>query len=359
MKFFVIISLSGLLFIGCNKQHPNHQVTSEVKIDTVNVIPLKKGKVEKQTSLPGELLAFEHVEIHPKVTGYIKQLKVDIGSIVEKGQILAIIDAPEIQSRLGEATGKLQASKARFQTSLDTYNRVKEASETEGVVSLNELQRTKNQMLTDSAEYQAARFSSASYQQIGNYLAITAPFKGVITQRNINEGAYVGIPNEKPVLVIEDNSKLRLRIAVPEALTGVLLKDNKAKFSTKSNPNQIYEALLVRKAGSIDVSTRTEIWEFEVRNENNTLKPGSFASVTLNVYRKDDSFLVPSSTVVTTLEKKFVIKVSGDSTRWIDVSQGLNLGDKTEIFGTLREGDTLVLKGNEEIKPDIKVFTKF
>jgi RND family efflux transporter MFP subunit len=186
-----------------------------------------------------------------------------------------------------------------------------------------------------------------------------APFNGIITQRNVNEGAYVGTPNEKPILVMEDNSRLRLRVAVPEALTDVSLKDNKVKFSTKANPNQLSEAMFMRKAGSIDATTRTEIWEFEVRNENNSNKPGAFANVILSMYRAQDSFVVPFSAVVTTLEKKFVIKIVGDTTRWVDISQGLNLSDRTEIFGNLKDGDTIVLKGNEELKGGQKVGIKF
>lgn len=359
MKFFAFLLLFGSIFIACNKPGTDNSTVNGPKIDTLKVLALKKGKVEKQTSLPGELLAFEHVEIHPKVTGYIKQLKVDIGSVVKRGQILAVIDAPEIQSRLGEANGKFLSSKAKFQTSLDTYNRIMYAAKTEGVVAPSELEHARNQMLADSADYNAARYSAASFQQVGNYLAVTAPFNGIITRRNVNEGSYVGIASADPILVIEDNSRLRLRVAMPEALTGVLLKDNKVKFSARSNPNQLFDATLMRKAGSIDAATRTEIWEFEVQNENGNLKPGSFTNVVMNVFRSSGSYLVPFSTVVTTLERKFVIKVSGDSTHWIDVIQGLNLPDKTEIFGNLKDGDTLVVKGNEEIKPKQKVAVKF
>jgi hypothetical protein len=115
----------------------------------------------------------------------------------------------------------------------------------------------------------------------------------------------------------------------------------------------------MRKAGSIDANTRTEIWEFEVKNEKGNLKPGSFTNVVMNIFRAEDSYLVPFSTVVTTLEKKFVIKVTKDSTHWIDVSQGLNLSDKTEIFGSLKEGDTLVIKANEELKAKERVAIRF
>ncbi len=354
-----VVIISGGLLIGCIRQQDKNQAKNQARIDTLSVFSMKKNRVEKQTSLPGELLPFERVEIHPKITGYIKQLRVDIGAGVKKGQVLALLDAPEIESRYGEATGKLLSSKAKYQSSLDTYTRMLDASKTQGVISPNELKKAENQMLADSADYQAAKFASSSYRQVGNYLAITAPFDGIVTQRNVNEGAYVGIPNEKPIVVIEDNSRLRLRIAVPEILTGVLLKDNKVKFSTKANPQQLSEAVFVRKAGSIDAATRTEIWEFEVPNKLHTHKPGAFASVILTFYRDQDSFLVPFSAVVTTLEKKFVIRVTNDSTRWVDVTQGLTLSDKIEIFGSFREGDTIVIKGSEELKANEKVAVRF
>jgi RND family efflux transporter MFP subunit len=354
----ILILFLSISWLACSSKKET-ATSNEFKIDTVRVFLLKKDKVKTQTSLPGELIPYERVEIHPKVIGYIKELKVDIGSVVKKGQTLLTISAPEIESRLGEAAGKYQAAKSKYGASLDTYKRILAASKEKGVISEDELQRARNQMLSDSADYEAAKYSSASFKQVGNYLAILAPFDGIITQRNFNEGAYVGAVNEKAIVVIENNSKLRLRVAVPESLTGVSLKNNKAKFNTKANPTQVFEANLVRKAGSIDMNTRTEMWEFEVLNKNNTVKAGAFATVALEIYRNEDSFIVPFSSVVTTLEKKFVIKVTRDSTLWIDVSQGLNLSDKTEIFGRLNEGDTIVIKGNEELRPKQRVATKF
>lgn len=360
IKSILVLFIAVASISSCNentKGESSH--TSTPAIDSLKSFRLKSEKLDKHISLPGELLAYERVEVRPKVTGYIKQLKVDIGSNVKKGQILAMIDAPEVQSRSGEGGSKMNAAKAKFEASLDNYQRVLQASKTKGIISASELQKAKNQMLSDSAEYESQKFAFQSFKQVGNYLALTSPFDGTITQRNIYEGSFVGGTNEKPLLVIEDTRKLRLRIAVPEAFTGVELKDNKVKFTTKSYPNKPFSAHLVRKAGSIDFNTRTEIWEFEVENGDNTLKAGSFANVSLSISRKDPSFFVPFSAVVTTLEKKFVIKVSNDSTRWVDVSPGINLSDKTEIFGELVEGDTLVIKANEEIKANEKVHVKF
>lgn len=359
MKFITIILIPALFLSACGDEHNTKQGLNAKSVDTLKVFSLKAEKLEKHISLPGELLPYERVEIRPKLNGYVKQLKVDIGSVVKKGHILLVVDAPEIQSQLGEGTGRMNAAKAKYLASLDTYGRILEASKTQGVISPNELQKAKNQMLADSAEYESQKFAFESYKQIGNYLAIAAPFNGVITERNVNIGSYVGSQSEKPVLVIEDNSKLRLRVAVPEVMTGVELKDNKVNFSAKAHPDKMFQATLFRKAGSIDARTRTEIWEFEVGNKKDILKAGSFADVTLTISRSEPSFAVPFSSVVTTLEKKFVIKVAGDSTQWVDVSQGLNLSEKTEIFGALNEGDTLILKANEEIQQHTRVFAKF
>jgi RND family efflux transporter MFP subunit len=359
MKAFYPIIFLAVCTGSCNNDSKKEtNPPSFSKIDTVKTFILKTGHIEKQTTLPGELLSYERVEIHPKVPGYIKQIKVDIGSIVKKGQVIATIEAPEIESNLGAAGGRMQAAKAKYEASSDTYHRILEASKADGVISPDELQRARNQMLADSADFTAASYSSKSSKQIGNYLVISSPFNGIITERNVHEGSYVGTPNEKPIVVVEDNSRLRLRVPIPESLTGVELKNNMINFSTRANPNQIFEGKLVRKAGSIDASTRTEIWEFEIENGKGILKPGAFADVKLDISRNQPSFLVPYSAVLTTLEKKFVIRVNNNTAAWIDVSQGLNQSDKIEIFGKLNESDTIVSKANEEMKPGTKVVAK-
>jgi RND family efflux transporter MFP subunit len=356
----ILLIYSILLFISCKNENPGqaNSSTNKSSTDTVKAFILKMAKLDKQTTLPGELLPYEKVEIHPKVPGYIKEIKIDIGSMVRKGQVLALIYAPEVESRLGESSGKMEAAKAKYEASRNTYDRVLTASKSDGVIAPDELQRAKNQMLADSADLVAAAYSSKSSRQIGNYLIIEAPFNGIITERNVHDGAYVGTANEKAPFVIEDNSKLRLRVPVPEALTGVKLKDNKIQFSTKANPDQLFEAKLVRKSGSLDLATRSETWEFEIKNEKEILKPGSFADVKMDISRDKPTFVVPFPAVVTTLERKFIIRVNNDRSNWVDISQGLNLGDKTEVFGPLHEGDTIVSKGTEELKSGSKVIVR-
>jgi membrane fusion protein, multidrug efflux system len=352
--------LAGIIVLvsiaACNQQQQQTGTEKkEAKADSVKSFILVMDSAKKQVSFPGELLPKENAQLRANAQGYIRKLNVDIGSRVSKGQILALIDAPEINSRLQELNQKVNAARSRYLSSKDYFERINTASKADGVIAASELERTKNQMMADSSEYNAAAFAASSYRQIGNYLAVIAPYSGTITKRNIVVGSFVGSPNEKPLFELEDNTILRLQVAVPEIYTNALLLNNAGELVTRSLPDKKFKARLVRKAGSIDNGTRSELWEFEVPNTTGELKAGSYADVKLQFLRTQPSFVLPVSAIVTTLEKKFVIKISNHTTQWVDVRTGFNMGETQEIFGDLHAGDTLVLKGNEELKAGTKV----
>ncbi len=326
--------------------------------DTVKVFLLKADSAQKAVSLPGELLPYQNVQIRAKVQGYIKKLNVDIGSKVTKGQVLAVIEAPEINTHIQELEERVQSAKAKYQSSEDYYERINTASKADGVIAPSEWQRTKNQALADSADYRAALLAASSLKQTGDYLTVVAPFSGVISKRNIELGSFAGNIGDKPLFELEDNTVLRLWVAVPEVYTAALLPSNSGDVTTRALPDTKFKALLKRKSGIIDNNTRTELWEFEIPNTSGQLKAGGYADVKLQFLRAKPSLTVPASAVVTTLEKRFVTKVSKGITQWVDVRPGFNLGDRTEIFGDLQPGDTLVVKGNEELKGGVKIVTK-
>jgi membrane fusion protein, multidrug efflux system len=340
-----------LLFcVACN-QHETVVVKKEqAKPDSIKAFIATADTAQKTIVLPAELLPNEIVQVRAKVQGYIKTIKVDIGSKVTKGQVLALIDAPEINTRIQELEAKEKSASAQYQSSKDYYNRLLNASKADGVVAPSELEKSKNQMLSDEAAYKAAQFASASYKQVGNYLAIIAPYNGIITKRNINVGSFVGNVNEQPLFEIENSTVLRVSVAVPEVYVNALLIDKTAELTTRSLPDKKFKATLVRTAGTIDNATRSEQWEFEIPNHKHELKAGSYADVKLKFSRSGLSVIVPVSAVVTSLEKKFVIKISNKTTQWVDVRNGFILNDKQEIFGDIKPGDTLVTKANEELK---------
>jgi len=360
MKNLITISILLLIiFAACNENKSTISTKKEEpKVDSANVFILNKDSAQRTLLIPGELLPNEAIQIRAKVPGYIQKINVDIGSTVKKGQMLALIDAPEIASRLQELNAKVNAANAHYQSSKDYYQRLSTASKADGVIAPSELERTKNQMMADEAEYNANLYAAASYKKIGNYLAIIAPYNGTITKKNIDPGSFVGNANDSPLFELEDNSKLKLKVPIPEVYSGATLLDNSAELTTRSLPDQKFKATLYRKSGSIDQQTRSEIWEFIIPNKDKLLKPGSYADVKLHFLRPQSSFVVPSSAVVTTLERRFVIKVVNKSTKWVDVRPGFNMGDKQEVFGDLNIGDTLVQKANEELKPETKIIPK-
>lgn len=332
--------------------------SSAALADTVEVVILKKELAAKQLSLPAELLPWEKAELFAKVDGYVKEIRVNMGDRVRRNDILAILDAPEVAAIHAKALADLQASQASYQASLDNYRRMRKASQEQGAISESELDRSRNQMLADSAFYEAAKSSAGANAQLKNYLMIRAPFDGVITRRLVDPGTLVG-KIQQPMIVVEDLSRLRLRVAIPERYTAAQPESTTIRFTVDAQPSKDYPATLARTSNLIDSKTRTELWEFEVSNSRGDLKSGMMATAAISLKRNEPTFVIPYSALVTTLERNFVIRVSAGKAEWVDVRNGITTKDKVEIFGSLEDGDQLIRKANDEIKPGAEVkFTK-
>ena len=346
------------LISGC-KQKDKQVVLKKTGADSVAVFILGKEPVNKQITFPAELTSFERAEIYSKVSGYIKSIKVDIGDHVKQGQVLAILDAPEYYSNYAQANAEVQAARSKLLGSLDTYKRIAIASKVDGTIAANELEKVRSQMMADSSSLEAAKEKLNTISQMKDYLTIRAPFSGMITQRNVDAGTLVGAANTKPLFILEDNSSLRLRVPVPEAYTAAIPDSSFINFTVDAQPGITYKAALARKAGSLNLTNRTETWEFNYPNKNNELKSGMFANAFLQMGRKENSFVVPVIAVATNLEKRFVICLKNGNTEWLDVRIGIIMNDKIEIFGEIQEGDTLLTRATDEIKPGTTFIPKF
>lgn len=346
--------LAPLLFCGvvaCNNNKPQPTTTTANVLDTVPVFTLHDTNVNKTIEMPAELLPLEKAEISARVQGYIKEMKVDLGDKVRRGQTLAIIEAPELQTKQAEFQASLQATKAKFLSSADVFQRMNKAAQakTAGIIAPVDLERTRNQYLADSASYEAARQLAQSYKQVAGYLILQAPFDGVVTARQADRGTFVG--NNQSILTLQHNASLRLRIAVPELYTAASTGLNETPFRVDAYPDRLFTAVLARKSGSVDPVTRTELWEYRFNNAKGELKAGSFAYVKLGLQRKGNSFVVPASAIATTQERKFVIRVKDAKAEWVDVRQGMSTDKGIEIFGNIANNDTIVIRATDERKP--------
>jgi len=356
-KLFIpsAVLLTALLLNSCGEEKKAAPVEEEPAIETFE---LTKEKLSSQLSLPAEISGFRQVDLYAKVSSYVKELKVDIGTVVNEGQVLIQLEAPEISSQLAAAQSRLHSMEAVYTASNATYNRILETSKVEGTISKNDIDLALARKSSDYAQLQAAKASVREVQVNQGYLQIRAPFAGVVTARNVNTGAYVGPAgkgSDLPLLTVQDQKKLRVAISVPEMYTGYLKNGDEMSFTVRSLPNETFKAKIQRMSGALDARLRSERVEMDVINTNNQLLPGMVAEVLLPLNSKDSTFVVPKSAIISTSEGVFVIRVKDNKTERVAVKKGRDADDKTEVFGDLTPNEKLVKLASEELKDGTEV----
>jgi membrane fusion protein, multidrug efflux system len=339
---------------------------------TIDVVGVVEQPLEVELSLPGELTAFQAVAVYPRVTGFVKTVNVDRGSRVRAGDVLATLEAPELLAQRSEAQSKLQAAeaqlavtRARAEGTRSTFERLKAASATPGVVAGNEVvvaEKTADASQSEVASAQqmveASRQALNAVRDLEGYLRLTAPFAGVVTERNVHPGALVGPTaggTSPPLLRVVDNTRLRVVVPVPEAYTSDLKTGTQIAFTVAAYPGQSFSGTVARIAQAVDVGTRTMAVELDVANRDSRLAPGTFCQVRWPVRRPGPSLFVPSTSVGSTTGRTFVIRVRGGKTEWVDVRTGLTSGALVEVFGELQSGDEVAVRGTDELRPGTDV----
>ncbi|MCM4163615.1 MULTISPECIES: efflux RND transporter periplasmic adaptor subunit [unclassified Arenibacter] len=351
------IAILAFTTVSCiNKSTGTVSNTAEDAPRAMEVIEVQSQPIQQTLKLPGELHPFERANIFAKVKGYVKEVRVDIGDKVEKGQVLMRIEAPEMQSEYTEAVSEAASARADYTTGKDQYERLKHAAETPGTVAASDLVRAKNKMDADSGRMQAQNARVSAKRDLLGYLTITAPFSGMVSVRNVDVGDFVGDNADKVVFVIENNTRLRLKVPLPEASTGSTDNDS-ITFTVESHPGKTFHGMFYKRAHSITPETRTELWEFLVDNENGELQAGLFAETHIQLSRKESGIFIPNSAVLTTLKRKAVAKVLGGKIQWVDVTSGIKDASHTEVFGEIKPGDLLLVNPNEELKEGLTIKT--
>jgi multidrug efflux pump subunit AcrA (membrane-fusion protein) len=397
--------LAVALQCACSKAPKLDAATTAVAAPptpTVTVTSVTAQELSRSLRLPGELQPYQDVQLYPKVQGFIAWIGVDRGSEVKAGQILVRLTAPEFAAQRSEAEAKVNVpaaqkleaeariaslraqrleAEARLAASTATYNRLKAASTTPGVISGNELENAQRTMEADQARVQfyqesekpiaaqvnalaeSEKASQASVKTVAvnqSYLQIAAPFAGTITERLLHPGALGG--TTQPVLRLQQITRLRLVVAVPEAELAGVHKGTRVEFNVPAFPGETFAGAIARIGNSLDAKTRTMPVELDVNNPAKKLAPGMFPQVNWPSSRPRPSLFVPLSAVATTTEKSFVIRIKGDVAEWIDVKRGTSINkdgkDLVEVFGDLAEGDVIAVRGTDELRAGTKVTTK-
>ena len=319
---------------------------------------LQKGRLSSSLRIPGELIAFQQVDLYAKEASFVKKLYADVGSEVRTGQLLVSLEARELGSQLAAALSDIKSREAIYYASKANYERLLATSQTPGTISPNDLEQAAARKNADLAQLQGSRAAYRQIAEMQGYLQIRAPFSGVITARNVNTGAYVGPSgkgSELPLYTLQEQKKLRLVLSVPEAYTGYLRQKNAVSFTVKAFPNQEFTAQINRMAGALDSRLHAQRIEMDVINEHKKLLPGMVAEVNLPLPSNDSSFVVPKTAVVNSTESVFVIRVVNDKAEWIHVKTGRESEGLIEIYGKLNPGDLLLKAATDEIRNGSKV----
>jgi membrane fusion protein, multidrug efflux system len=337
---------------------------------SVDVVRVTAKSVEREVKLPGQLRPYLAVPIYAKIGGFVKEVRVDRGSTVRQGQLLATLEAPEMQSRVVEAESRAQAvelqraeAMAKLAAAQSTYGRLKAAAATPGVVAENDVVVAETtveaaQALVRSYEdsITAAQAQTQSVRDLAQYLRITAPFDGIVTERNVHPGALVGPgTGETPMLRLHQLARLRLVVAVPELLVGAIVKGARVPFTVPAYPGETFFGTLSMVAPDLDEKTRTMAVELNVQNPGLRLGAGMYPEVRWPVRRPQPSLLVPPTAIATTTERAFVVRIRNGVAEWVNVSRGARVGDLVEVYGELKDGDMIARRGTDELREGTRV----
>lgn len=353
MKYFIIPFCCLLALASCSseKEKEKKPETTTLTEPSYTLATVQKGGVSTSIKLPGQLVAYQEVSILPKVNGYVKTVLVDIGSRVNKGDLLMVMEAPELAQATLQAKEKYARTQVDFTIDKERYNRLLEASKTAGAISPLDLSTVKAKMEADGMLSNAEKANWQMQQTMQGYLRVVAPFAGVITERNIHPGALVSNSvKDKPMLELKQVNQLRLQIHIPEGVAANLKINDTVSFYVSALQSKKMTGMVKRVSMNENTQYRSEMVEVDVLNKDENLNPGMFADVVLYSKGNPTALFVPKSAVVTSTERKYVLVVKNNKITKVDVTTGNSTTSNIEVFGTLTIGDKVIALANDEIK---------
>ncbi len=393
--------ISILLLSSCSQKKEEEKVTGP-QIPTVLAAKVVRQKLDRNMDLTAELLAFQDVPIYAKVPGFIKLIRVDRGSMVKQGELMIKVFAPELEAECNEAESKVSAAKGSLleaQSKLEsskadqlqaeaklaadtlTAQRLTQAAKVPGTVALNEVDiaqkevegdkecvsslhklvlAAQSNLLAQKDRVKASEHQLRSVEDMRQYLTITAPFDGVVTERNVHEGSFVNTPDNSVALVrVQQRDHLRVVVAVPETVVGGVKLGQKVGFSVPAYPGVEFTGTIARPAYALLHKFRTEPVELDVWDYTHRLEPGMFATIHWHASRDYPTAFVPASAVTTSLENTFVVRIRNNKLDVVEVTRGQPMGDMIEVLGgNLQDGDLVAVTASEEMHTGADVITK-
>lgn len=350
LLLWVVVAMS---LTSCSKSEKseNEKIATEKPVKkNFETEKLQFIQPEYEVSFPAELKPYEQVELYAKIQAFVKHLYVDRGTKVRKGQLLALLEAPEINQQAVTDKSMERKLLSDYRVRKQEYDRLLDASKSKGVVAPIELDRARSAMNSASSAYEASRSQSISTSQFRDYLRITSPFDGIIIERNISVGALVGSGNSNALFSVAQGNKLRLILSLPEKHAASVHEGMEATFSVSSRPGKVYTTKLSRNSNLINSHDRSLSLEFDVDNVDGELNGGEFAQVQLKLKRNHPTYWISNESILKNQMGSFVFTLNKNEIKKIPIKEGLRLDGLTEVFGDLKEEDQIIQKPTEDIQ---------
>ena len=327
---------------------------------TVAVARVDREDLFQEVTIPAEFRPYVAVDLHAKVSGYVKEMKVDFGDRVKAGQLLATLEIPELQDDLNHARAAEQRAVADYNDTHLAYTRLVAVNTAHpNLVARQDLDAAQARDLSAAANVAAARADIDRYQTWVDYSQINAPFDGVITMRYADPGALIQAgttgPAAKSLLQISDNYRLRLDFPVSVSYVQDIHAGDPVSVRVDSLGGKTFTGVITRFTDQVDADTRTMMTEIEVANPNLELVPGMYATVALQAERRPQVLAVPIQAVTGDSNPVVYVVNPDDQIEERAVTLGLETPDKYEVLSGLREGDVVVIGNHSEFQAGEKV----
>jgi RND family efflux transporter MFP subunit len=346
VTMFILLVIVILFGIRARERSESklRQNTNEAAVEEVVIIHPKENSPIDEVVLPGATQPYINSPVYARASGYLVKWYHDIGSRVKRGDLLAVVDAPELDKQLSQAQADLETSKANSDLAKVTADRWQGLVKTRSVSKQSTDQAVDNQRASDSTVNSYAA-NQRHYADLVGFEKICAPFDGVITMRNTDNGWLIAAGQNTPgqeLFQIGQISTLRVFVAVPEVYSRAARVGSRATLTLDEYPDQTFQGTVTRTSSSIDLASRTLNTEVDIDNSKGLLLPGAYVRVHLAMPAQIHSVIVPSSTLLFRSEGLQVGVVRNDVAQLVPVSIGTDYGETVQVTSGLSTNDDVI-----------------
>jgi RND family efflux transporter MFP subunit len=359
----VVLVIIGIFTLLQRREQYNAlaKETEKAAIPTVAVIHPTIEPSQEDLVLPSTLQAYVESPIYARTTGYVKKWYHDIGSHVQKGDLLAEIETPEVDQQLSQARADLGTTQANENLSRITATRYEELIKTDGV-SKQEVDNAVGDYAARRAAVASAQANVRRLEELESFKRVFAPFSGVITRRNVDLGNLINAGNggtAQEMFFLASTDPIRAYVSVPEVYASAVHPGLGAYLELTQFPGQKFQAKVARTADAIDLSSRTLNTEVDVPNKNGQLLPGGYAQVHLQLGVTGTRLQVPVNALLFRAEGlRAVVVDANHKTHLQQLAIGRDYGTALEVLQGLRPDDWIVLNPPDSLDEGMQVNVK-